>query len=352
MKADELVEAIRSEGVAGAGGAGFPAYAKWKQLENVDYFLMNHQESEPGFYGDKWLGRTHPELFASLFDLLLDHLDCVVIGAKATDREWCKPLEEATDATVYPPSELPVDPTTERGNIVFAYTPPKYSFSEEQMLLMAVARLDIGTDLPTDHGWLVHNTESTANIARALDDGTPVTHKLVHIYGETPRHRLLCAPVGTTVPNLLAAAGTDPHILDKHLLADGGPGWCYAVDTPETFGVRKRTNALLVLDESLAREHEHEDGRINVREARDWGKPADHETTPMTIEVDEVRVPLITNQAYTGLVNPSIPTVEVGDSVKKGERVARPDDGISIPQHTPIDGAVTEITELHVIVER
>ena len=351
----ELVARIREAGVAGAGGAGFPAYAKWDHLDEVDHLLMNHEESEPNYYSDKWLAREHPEVFADLFDHLVgEAVDAVVVGAKEKYRDdWMGPLEEATGGSVHGQDDLPVS-MEEASGVVFAYTDDVYDFSEEQVLLMIAVGERIGRDLPTEHGWLVQNTESMYNIARAVADGTPVTRKYVHVDGDTPEHRCLDVPIGTTAEDLLGEAGLDADDLgDDAVLADGGPGWCYEIEeSPETFGVRKRTNAVLVLGREEVDEHTELEDRINVLEARDW-HARDHETEPTRFEPDRVRIPLITNAAYEGLVGPSEPCVSAGDAVAVGDVVAEPAaEGISIPQHASIDGTVADVTDTHVVLER
>ena len=68
---------------------------------------------------------------------------------------------------------------------------------------------------------------------------------------------------------------------------------------------------------------------------------------------DHVRVPLITNTNYRGVVHPSVPVIEAGDVVTEGELIASPAaDGISNAQHASIDGVVTEVTDEHVTIEQ
>jgi Na+-translocating ferredoxin:NAD+ oxidoreductase RnfC subunit len=219
---------------------------------------------------------------------------------------------------------------------------------------MFTAGLSLGDQLPTNHGWLVHNTETLYNISQALSDGTPVTRKYVHVDGATPQHRCLEVPIGTPATTLLEAAGVNGGVADSDkILADGGPGWCYKVNSsPEEFGVRKRTNAVLVLDEETAREHTEEDGQINVLSARDWTDRS-HETTPDVLIPEEVRIPRITNEAYRGLVKPSEPVVEAGDKVYEGDPIAIPNtEGISNTQHASIDGTVTDVTDTHIVIKQ
>ncbi|MFB6266936.1 MAG: NADH dehydrogenase subunit [Halodesulfurarchaeum sp.] len=350
----ELVSAIKEAGIAGAGGAGFPTYAKWEHLDEVDYLLVNHQESEPNFIKDRWIGQRSAKQLASLFDRLLeDALDLVVIGTKHHYRGvWLGSLEEQTDATVYGPEDLPLDPDEESG-VVVAGTEDRYEYGMESVLLRLVGDTVIGSDLPVDHGWIVQNTETLFNIHRALTHGEPVTHKYVHVDGDTPRHRFLKVPVGTPGSALLEAAGRPGGPGDREVLADGGPGWSFEIDrTPEMFGVRKRTNCLLIIDEQLVEENKLGGGRINILGPQAW-KGREFESEPTALTPDRVRVPLVCNPAFEGVVEPSVPEVTPGEIVSVGDRIARPaDEGISIPQHASIDGEVTAVTEHHVTIER
>ncbi|MFB6236262.1 MAG: NADH dehydrogenase subunit [Halopenitus sp.] len=346
----ELGITIRNAGVSGAGGAGFPTHAKWKRIEEVDALLVNHQESEPNYYIDKWLGREHARDFAALFDALLDDpLDLIVIGAKHTKRDpWLHDLELATDATVYRPDDLPIDPTEESG-IVAAYTEDRYQFGMESVLLQQVADVVIGQDLPMDHGWIVQNTETLHRIYRTFERAEPMTRKLVHVDGRVPRHRFLDVPIGTPASTLLEAAGRSPDDLDGITLLDGGPGWCFEIDAnPFEFGVRKRTNCLLVEETSRVEEHTLGDGRVNLLDIDDWADRS-HETEPTPLDPDRVRIPLVSNPDFEGVVERSRPIVDEGESVDVGEMIAAPARGaISNAQHASIAGEVTEVTDTHV----
>ncbi|WP_306056629.1 NADH dehydrogenase subunit [Natronococcus wangiae] len=350
----EFAVTLRNAGVAGAGGAGFPSYAKWEHLESVDSLLVNHQESEPNYYIDKWLGRKRTDELAALFDGLLDHaFDRIVIGAKRTDREeWVVDLERATDATIYEPDELPID-ESERG-VVVAYTEDKYEYGMESVLLRLVAGVVMqGGELPMDHGWLVQNTETLRNVRTALVDGEPTTRKFVHVDGRVPRHRFLEVPIGTPATDLLEAAGRTDGLDENEVILDGGPGWCFEIDdSPDEFGVRKRTNCLLVMERSVVEENRlGGGGRVNVLASAAW-KHSVHETEPAeTIRPDRVEVPLITNPDFEGVVTPSEPIVRPGDELEEGEMIARPGEGISIAQHSPIDGTVTAVDDRSISID-
>lgn len=236
---------------------------------------------------------------------------------------------------------------------MFAYTANKYQFGMESVLLKTVDGTVLGNDLPTDHGWLVQNTESLYNVARAFTDGTPVTRKYVHVSGDVPRERFLEVPIGTPASELLRASGSPPESLPADaVLADGGPGWCFPVDPPAAdYGVRKHTNCLLVLDEETVAENTYGEGRIDVLETYEW-TDREGESEPTAIpEPARVRIPLTTNPA-PDVVESAEPIVAVGERVEPGDRVAAPSsDGISNPQHASIAGEVTRVCDSAIEIE-
>lgn len=348
-------EQIRAAGVTGAGGAGFPSYAKWNDLERVDSLLMNHQESEPNYVIDKWLGKAKAQMLATLFDVLLEQevVDRIVVSGKWKDREeYMHALEAKTDGTVIPPNELPFNRDEYKG-VIFAYTDNQYQYGMESVLLKVVDGTVLRNDLPMDHGWLVQNTETLINIARALSDETPVIRKYVHVSGEVPRDRFFEVPIGTPVSDLLNAAGLPPAERPSDaVIADGGPGWCFPIDAPpEAYGVRKSTNGLLVLDERTAEENELGDGRIDVLNEYDWNARLTDTEPTTTIDPFRVRIPLATNPE-PDIVEPGTPIVEVGDRVGVGDRItSSSSDGISNPQHASIGGEVTAVSETSIEIE-
>lgn len=351
----EIAPVLQRAGVSGAGGAGFPSYAKWERVDEVDHLMVNHQESEPNYYIDKWLGKAEPQAFADLFEALLEeHLQTVVIGSKEKHREeWMGPLEEAAPGEVYGPDALPVDADEEDG-IVYAYTVDNYQLGMESVLLNMVADTVIGKDLPMDHGWIVQNTETLYNIHGALTEGTPVTSKWVHAGVNVPRHRFLEVPVGTPAKDVLRAAGLeDGMVPEGQVLADGGPGWCFGCEGElGRYPVSKRTNALLVLDEDVVAENTLGQGRINVLESYEYGGPDEEREPSERLEPERVYIPLITNPDFEGLVSPSVPVVEAGDEVSTGDTVAEPGEGISNYQHASIDGTVANVTDDHIVIDR
>ena len=49
---------------------------------------------------------------------------------------------------------------------------------------------------------------------------------------------------------------------------------------------------------------------------------------------------------------PSIPTVKVGDTVVRGDRIADAAEGLSVPQYASIDGRVTYVDAKKIVIEK
>lgn len=339
-------------GVVGAGGGGFPAYAKWARSDEIDYLMVNHQESEPNCAVDKWTMRNHSEKFADLFSHLTDNiLKKIVISAKQKDREWLQPLIDKTDATVFHKDELPIDIENVEVDIIVSLTEDTYEYGMESVLLQKTADTIIGRDLPMDHGWVVHNTETLYNIYRALHD-TPVTEKLLHIDGYLNGERLdnvmYRAPIGTSGKELFDSAGIDLSKHEEYVIVDGGPGWGF--DVTENSIVTKSTNCLMLLDEETAEENTYQNGRIDTREVTQWSDR--RQTEPNNINPKKVTVPLQTTD-HIDIINSSRPELSPDQNVKSGQEIALPkEDGFSVSQHASIEGTAHKVGDEYIEIVR
>ena len=64
MQPDEVIDIIKSSGLRGRGGAGFPTGRKWElcgsQKEKVKYVICNADEGDPGAYMDRSILESNP----------------------------------------------------------------------------------------------------------------------------------------------------------------------------------------------------------------------------------------------------------------------------------------------------
>jgi NADH-quinone oxidoreductase subunit F len=63
LKPEEIIEVVKSSGLRGRGGAGFPTGVKWSFIPKepgVKYIVVNADESEPGTFKDRQLLENNP----------------------------------------------------------------------------------------------------------------------------------------------------------------------------------------------------------------------------------------------------------------------------------------------------
>ena len=174
---------VRSAGVIGAGGAGFPTHVKLNT--DAEYVLLNGAECEPLLRVDQQLMETHPE--AVLEGLLLAKETVgaahAIIGVKVSHPEVIQTLRETISR-----KQLPV---------TVGELPDVYPAGDEQVLVYELTgRIVPETGLPSAVGCVVINAETAYNIS-AASKGTPVTEKYVTVGGDVPHPFTLCVPVGT-----------------------------------------------------------------------------------------------------------------------------------------------------------
>jgi electron transport complex protein RnfC len=344
-----LADVLKDAGIVGAGGAGFPTWAKYTEPQKT--LIVNAQESEPGYFIDKWL---HDDKAVELVDLLAGlrgwGVSKTVVAAKLKDRQSFARMEHAAGLSTGAARML--DCTGRNRHVLadqpepvlFAYTDDKYPFGMETALLLIVAQQKIPQgERPNQHGYIVSNTETLWSIHQALTTGKPVTTKFVHVYGATTQHTFRQVPVGTPAERVLADAGISlADIAARNLVVvDGGPGWFERID-PTTAVVGRRTNSILVLDPA-----EVDLSKKDVLPA--VGKPGYPRSdtvftmSPTPLSTNRVRLPLVDNPAFKA-VRPASPTVSVGDRVATFDVVATASaEGISVPVHASIDGVVVAI---------
>jgi len=348
----EVVRLFREMGLSGAGGAGFPTYFKY--LKPTPILIINCEEGEPGYEADKLLLITYADQFREIIDALerIFGFERIVIGAKAKDQEMLDPLKESHGFEI-------------------VYTPSKYGMGEERWLTKAVTgREVVGRALPQTVGVTVSNVETVFNMYRALFEEKPVTEKYVNVYGEVAEPKVYRAPVGAFSIDLLARSGVDTSRHHQLMLIDGGPMMGDLADL-RVHAILKRTNGLLVTDKSL-----YVGDQVNFRPLEGQPPPTWEDTLPQIMEklglssyldrrpkeLSDVREEIKRVRVYlahsiTPACKPSIPVVEVGDHVKKGQLIAKPLDGpiedfgnLSVAQHASIDGVVREITDTYILI--
>ena len=249
MELNKLKEILREYGVVGAGGAGFPTYAKL--TEGVDTVILNCAECEP-------LLKLHRQLLEEYTSEILSALDEIVssVGAKqgviAVKAHYTSTVK-ALEGEI---GEHPLLSICRLSSV--------YPAGDELILIKSVTGRTVAPGkLPASVGVIVSNTETVYNVYKATH-GKPVTEKFVTVAGEVATPITLSVPLGTRFSELIGRAGGLTTENVEYI--NGGP--MMGKIASQTDVVTKTTNALLVLpSDNTAVMNKKRNAKIGLRRA-------------------------------------------------------------------------------------
>lgn len=229
----ELKKIMKDAGIVGAGGAGFPSYAKL--AEGADTLLINGAECEPLLYTD--------------YTILQYEMNTVLAGireimkASGISRSLIAIKEHTAE-------RLMLDDKTELAPGIFLKVLPNvYPIGDEIGLIYeSTGKVVSPGCLPISVGVIVFNVETVYNIAKAAENGAPVTKKWLTIGGDVPKSYVVRVPVGTKVSELFERLGI--KVPEGHSVIDGGPSMGKIINY-RSAAVTKTTKGLLVLPSDI-----------------------------------------------------------------------------------------------------
>lgn len=224
---------MQDAAVIGAGGAGFPSYAKL--AEGADTLLINASECEPLLETDYILMREH-------MDKILDGAALVMAYAGIGRTLLCLKEHNAERLGLS-------DGATLADNIFVKTLPNVYPIGDEiSMIYQATGRIVRPGNLPITKGVIVYNAETLYNVSRAVRDGLPVTEKWLTIGGDTGKTIVVKVPIGMRIRDLFRAYHVT--VPEGHMVIDGGPSMGKIISW-QTEVVKKNTKGLLILPEFI-----------------------------------------------------------------------------------------------------
>lgn len=250
-----LLEQIKDAGIVGCGGAGFPTHIKLNC--QVEYLIINAAECEPLLRTDRWLMLNKAdEIIAALDQLgVLTGATKQYIALKETYRDEIASLEAAiaaagSSAQLYPMRNY-------------------YPAGDEQIMVCDITGRTVPpSGIPLDVGTVVSNVATVYAVWEAAR-GTPLTEKYLTVTGAVKSPCIVRAPVGTSLAECLAAAGSS-LTADCHVIA-GGPmmGKCYGAAEAERLTVTKTTSGfILVENDTPLVEKSHIPVAVTLRHAK------------------------------------------------------------------------------------
>ena len=232
MSMNELKNILQKGGIVGAGGAGFPTYAKL--AEGADLLCVNCSECEPLMYTDFMLMREEmakiiegAELIMASTNIKHAYLAVKVHRAEALGYE---------------------DGQVVGKNVTVKYLPSVYPIGDEIGLIYeTTGRLVRAGNLPITAGVIVMNAETVYNVRQMVKEDKPVTEKWLTIAGDVQRKVMVKAPIGMRVSDMLTMFGI--NVDENHSVIEGGPSMGSIVDPNRTV-VKKTTKSILIIPNS------------------------------------------------------------------------------------------------------
>ena len=193
MDMKELSSILQQNGIVGAGGAGFPTYAKLDQ--RAETIILNCAECEP-------LLRLHRQLLEKYAREIVDtfHLVGQAVGAKEVIIGIKKAYKQTIEAVESVIGEYP--------EVRLGLLDEVYPAGDEVVLIYEVTGKVVRPGgLPIESGVAVFNVETIYNVWRAMNQQTPVVDKLVSVVAEVEHPVTVRVPIGTTIEEVVALAG-------------------------------------------------------------------------------------------------------------------------------------------------
>lgn len=232
---EDVLEKIRNAGIAGMGGAGFPAAIKLRPPAtcDIDTLIINGTECEPYITADDILMQQRAEEIIQgtlLLAQLLDQPQRLVIGVEdnkplaiaalqAASRQYDSKVEICSFATKYP------------------------SGGEKQLIYILTGREVPSQKLPAHIGVVLQNVGTVAAIWDAVKLGRPLVSRITTVVGQSLTEQGNAeVRLGTPVQDLLAEFGFNPDACDN--LIAGGPMMGFSLETLAT-PIVKTSNCLL-----------------------------------------------------------------------------------------------------------
>lgn len=253
MAPDDVIDEVRSSGLRGRGGAGFPTGVKWRSLREagVDTFVCNAAEGEPATFKDRYLIRRNPYqvLEGAAIGAYAIGAPNLLVGLKDVFVTEIERLKRAAD-------EMREAAALGDIEVSLHFGPDHFLTGEETGLLEVIAgREPLPTGVPSFVRGLeetppstptgVNNVETLANVPHILEEGPDWLRQwgterspgtvVFTICGDVEREGCYELPLGTPMGTLI-----DDHaggVRDDGAVKVVIPGASHHVVTPERLDV-------------------------------------------------------------------------------------------------------------------
>ncbi len=229
MELKELSSILQQSGIVGAGGAGFPTYAKLN--ENAKTIILNCAECEPLLRLHRQLLEKNAREIVETFYMMGQTMGSkdIVIGIKKAYKKAIEALNSVIG---------------DYEGVRLGLLDEVYPAGDEVVLIYEVTGKVVRPGgIPIECGVAVFNVETVYNVYRAIKKNTPVVDKLVSVVAEVNHPVTVRVPIGCSMDEVVKLAGG--QTVENAVYFIGGPMMGRIGSSTEP--VTKTTNAVLVL---------------------------------------------------------------------------------------------------------
>ncbi len=214
LSREQILSRIRQAGIAGLGGAMFPAHIKLNPASEIELLLINGVECEPYISADDRLMREHAREILDGIEIVHGLLNPkrVIIAIEDNKPEAVQAMQQALDSCHLP-----------KGSIRITVIPTKYPSGGEKQLIQIITGQEVPSGaIPAQLGIVVHNVGTAFAIREAVCLGKPLIERVVTVTGgNIPKPGNYWVPLGTPIAHILEQSGFTPS--DQDTVIIGGP---------------------------------------------------------------------------------------------------------------------------------
>ena len=236
---EEFLAAVRSCGLVGLGGAGFPTHIKLNPKDPVDTLVVNGAECEPYLTCDDRLMLERTDSILGGIAAVMKYLDIkkAVIAVEDNKPEAIAKLTAAA-ASMEGVSVLSMKSRYPKG-------------AEKVIIFEATGRVVGEGQLPANVGVIAMNVATLAKLDEYLKTGMPLVEKTLTVDGSAiAEPKNVIAPIGTPIKDIVDFCGGYKSEAGKIIM--GGPMMGVCVYTDE-YPVLKNNNAVIAFNEAEAK---------------------------------------------------------------------------------------------------
>ncbi len=237
-----LIDFMMNAGIIGLGGAGFPAYIKYKFAKDVKKLIINAVECEP------YLTADH--------QLMLEHAEEIMVGvsilmkAVKVNKAFIGIENNKPDAI-----QLMTKVASSYAGIEVVPLKVKYPQGGEKQLIDAITKRQVASGaLPISTGAVVQNVGTAFAVYEAVQKNKPLFERVITVTGKSvARPSNFLARIGTPMKQLIDACGGLPE--DTGKVIGGGPMMGKAlvnIDVPTAKG----SSGILIMNRKEAKRGE------------------------------------------------------------------------------------------------